>query len=106
VPYVNRARARCVAHASVRQGRCRSCSHQFLPWDAVVRQHAVVCAGLGVLSPEQIVRARKRLGLTQQQLATASGFGIASIRRWETGVKVQNVSSDRLLRVVLKLHRA
>ncbi len=106
VPYVNRARAKCVAHASVRQGRCRSCGHQFLPWDAVVRQHAAVCAGLGVLSPEQIVRARKRLGLTQEQLAAASGFGIASIRRWETGVKVQNMSSDRLLRMVLKLRPA
>jgi DNA-binding transcriptional regulator YiaG len=72
----------------------------------VVRQHAAVCAGLGVLSPEQIVRARKRLGLMQEQLAAASGFGNPSIRRWETGVNVQNVSSDRLLRVVSKLRRA
>jgi hypothetical protein len=37
------------------------------------------------------------------QVAAASGFGIASIRRWETGVTVQNGSSDRLLRLVLGL---
>jgi len=100
---MNRARVRCAAHASIRQARCRACAHEFLPWDAVCRQHAAICAALGILSPEQIVRARKKLGMTQEQLAAASGFGIASIRRWETGATVQNASSDRLLRVVLRL---
>ena len=100
---MNRAKLRCTAHASVRQARCRACAHEFLPWDAVGRQHAAVCAALGVMSPEQIIRARKKLGMTQEQLAAASGFGIASIRRWETGATVPNASSDRLLRIVLGL---
>ena len=47
--------------------------------------------------------ARNRLGLTQQELATRTGFGIASIKRWETGRNLQNVSSDRALRAVLEI---
>jgi DNA-binding transcriptional regulator YiaG len=56
-------------------------------------QESHVVHRLSVLSPEQIVRVRKCLGLPQEQLAAVSGFGIASICRWETGVAVQNASS-------------
>jgi hypothetical protein len=38
-------------------------------------------------------------------LAAASGSGIASIRRLETGATVQNASTGRLLRMVLKVRR-
>ena len=103
VPYTDRSRMPAVALARVPHGECLSCGLQFRTWEAAVAQHAAVCAARGVVSPEQIVRARKKLGMTQEQLAAASGFGIASIRRWETGATVQNASSDRLLRVVLRL---
>ncbi|MFM8818448.1 MAG: type II TA system antitoxin MqsA family protein, partial [Phycisphaerales bacterium] len=99
VPYTDRSRMPAVTLARVPHGECLSCGLQFRTWEATVAQHAAVCAARGVVSPEQIVRARKKLGMTQEQLAAASGFGIASIRRWETGATVQNASSDRLLRV-------
>jgi transcriptional regulator with XRE-family HTH domain len=62
-----------------------------------------VCFARGLLAPEDIVTARKRLGITQQELAARSGCGIASIKRWESGRKFQNVSSDRALRAVLEI---
>ena len=103
VPYTDRSRKPAVALARVPHGECLSCGLQFRTWEAAVAQHAAVCAARGVVPPEEIIRARKKLGMTQEQLAAASGFGIASIRRWETGATVPNASSDRLLRIVLGL---
>lgn len=103
VPFMGRGRVPSVAQAKVPHGECLSCGLQFRTWEAAVAQHAAVCAARGVLSPEQIVAARRKRLMTQEQLAAASGFGIASIRRWETGATVQNGSSDRLLRLVLGL---
>jgi len=40
--------------------------------------------------------------MTQEQFAAHSGFGVASIRRWERGVRIQTVSSDRHLRALLE----
>lgn len=101
VPFMSRAKVKMTARARVPKGCCRSCGHGFLPWEALLLQHAAVCRQLGVLAPEEIVAARKRRRLTQEQLAAETGFGIASIRRWETGANIQNSSSDRLLRMVL-----
>jgi len=49
---------------------------------------------------EQIVEARKKLNLTQEDLASAANVGIASIRRWETG-QIQTKPMDDVLRNAL-----
>ena len=103
VPYFNRAGAERTATAVVRVATCGTCGFAARPSDSVLAEHAAVCRHSGLLAPEDIVAARNRLGLTQQELATRSGFGIASIKRWETGRNLQNVSSDRALRAVLEL---
>ncbi|MBN1142044.1 MAG: helix-turn-helix domain-containing protein [Deltaproteobacteria bacterium] len=54
----------------------------------------------GLLSGAEIRRLRERKGLTQQALAEALNVGIASIKRWETGV-IQSRSMDTLLRTLL-----
>jgi hypothetical protein len=38
--------------------------------------------------------------MSQAEFAKVTGFGIASVKRWETGALVQNQSADRLLRLI------
>jgi putative zinc finger/helix-turn-helix YgiT family protein len=54
--------------------------------------------GNGLLSSAQIVAARTRLGMSQQQFAEHLGTGSASVKRWEAG-KVQERSMDELIRL-------
>jgi len=53
-----------------------------------------------LLTGEQIIEARKKLGWTQEKLARAANVGIASIKRWETG-QIQTKAMDNILRSVL-----
>ncbi len=53
-----------------------------------------------LLTGEQIIEARKKLGWTQENLARAANVGIASIKRWETG-QIQTKAMDDILRRVL-----
>jgi putative zinc finger/helix-turn-helix YgiT family protein len=57
----------------------------------------------GLLTSEEIRRLRQGKGMSQQALADALDVGIASIKRWETGV-VQSKSMDVLLRNFLEDH--
>ncbi|MBW6510870.1 MAG: type II toxin-antitoxin system MqsA family antitoxin [Desulfuromonadaceae bacterium] len=61
-------------------------------------RHAV-----GLLSSEEIRQLRQKQGFSQQALAEALEVGVASIKRWETGV-VQSKSMDNLLRTLLQDH--
>lgn len=66
-------------------------------------QHAIAEAyrqQVGLLTGEEIKRLRKEKGMTQADLAEISGFGIASIKRWETGA-IQTQSADKTLRLHL-----
>ena len=38
--------------------------------------------------------------MSQAEFAKVTGFGLASVKRWETGAIVQNQSADRLLRLL------
>ena len=54
----------------------------------------------GLLTGEDIKRLRKEKEMTQSDLAELSGFGLASIKRWETGA-IQSQSADKTLRLHL-----
>ncbi|MDO9583505.1 MAG: helix-turn-helix domain-containing protein [Desulfomicrobium sp.] len=56
---------------------------------------------VGLLGSEDIRRLRQEKGLSQQGLADALDVGVASIKRWETGV-IQSKSMDTLLRSFLQ----
>lgn len=58
---------------------------------------------VGLLSGEEIRRLRQQRGLSQQALADELEVGIASIKRWETGI-IQSKSMDTLLRTLLEEH--
>ena len=55
----------------------------------------------GLLTGEDIKSLRKKRGLTQQELADLLKIGVASIKRWETGL-IQSKSMDRALRLQLE----
>ena len=54
-----------------------------------------------LLTSREIKSLREAKGLTQQQLADAMNVGIASVKRWETGM-IQSKSMDHALRMQLQ----
>ncbi len=55
---------------------------------------------VGLLTGKEIVEGRKKLNLTQDDLAKKMSVGIASIKRWE-GAGIQSKSMDQALRSAL-----
>ncbi|MCP4668871.1 MAG: DUF4065 domain-containing protein [Deltaproteobacteria bacterium] len=60
---------------------------------------------VGLLTGDKIKSLRKSRRLTQQQLAELMNIGVASIKRWETGL-IQSKAMDRSLRVHLQGYHA
>jgi putative zinc finger/helix-turn-helix YgiT family protein len=56
---------------------------------------------VGLLTGTEIVEGRKRMKLTQEELAKRMNVGIASIKRWE-GASIQSKSMDQALRIALR----
>ena len=69
--------------------------------DAEDIRHEAVCRHLRRLSPAQVLAAREQSGLSQAEFSRITGFGSASLSRWETGAQIQNVACDRLLRLIV-----
>lgn len=86
--------------ATVPVWSCADCDDQYTDGDAEDIRHEVVCRHLGRLTPREIQDFRERQDLTQARLGQISGFGIASIKRWETGNQIQSLSADRYLRLI------
>jgi putative zinc finger/helix-turn-helix YgiT family protein len=55
----------------------------------------------GLMTAKQIVKYRKKQGITQAQLAERMNVGIASIKRWE-GATIQTRSMDRMMRMAFE----
>ncbi len=79
---------------------CSACAFSFTGAEAEVARHDAVCAHLGLLNPAQVRAVREGLGMSQDQFAQMSGFGKASLGRWERGELLPNRSSDNLLRLL------
>ncbi len=80
--------------------RCGGCGFEYLDDVAEAARHEAVCAHLGVLSPGKIRSLRMSYGLSRSDFAQLTGFGEATIARWERGALVQNVANDRYLRLL------
>jgi putative zinc finger/helix-turn-helix YgiT family protein len=80
---------------------CGHCGDAYTDGDAEDLRHEAVCRHLGVLSPVQIRALREQHKMSQAEFAKVTGFGVASLKRWETGALIQNQSADRLLRLIL-----
>lgn len=77
---------------------CETCDEAYFGDGAEEIKHEAVCTFLGRLSPKEIVQLRKKLSMSQAQLADATEIGIASIKRWERGLIIQGAALDRQLR--------
>ena len=54
----------------------------------------------GMLSGEELLKVRERLGLTQNQAAKIFGGGIKAFAKYERGEVIQSAAMDTLLRIV------
>ena len=81
--------------------RCKSCGYEWTGADAEDARQAAVCRHLGRLTPKEVRGVREMYQMSQAEFSRVTGLGEASLSRWETGAQVQNVSSDRLLRLIL-----
>ena len=82
---------------------CEGCGEQYLGPEAEDIKHDAVCAFLGRMTPSEIKSLRLSFQMLQDQFADFTGYGIASIKRWETGAQIQSESVDKHLRLLRAL---
>jgi putative transcriptional regulator len=52
------------------------------------------------VKPDEIQKARKRLGLSQDQFANAFGVSASTLRKWEQGQRSPTGAAKTLLKVI------
>ena len=80
--------------------RCEDCDFEYLDDEAERLKHGEVCQHLGVLRPDEIRHIRKGFDMTRAKFAQVTGFGEASLNRWENGLTIQTYAYDRYLRLL------
>ncbi|WP_199823796.1 type II TA system antitoxin MqsA family protein [Labrenzia sp. OB1] len=83
--------------ATVPVYECGECGEMYTGDEAEQLRHEAVCKHLGRLTPKEIKAIRDSYDLTQEKFAEVSGFGVASIKRWERGNQIQGESANNLL---------
>ena len=53
-----------------------------------------------VVKPDDIQKARKRLGLSQDQFADAFGVSASTLRKWEQGQRSPTGAAKTLLKII------
>jgi putative zinc finger/helix-turn-helix YgiT family protein len=79
---------------------CRACGERYTDHRGEEIRHARVCEFLGRLTPAEIRELREGIGYTQSQWADLTGFGVASVKRWESGALIQGLAQDRYMRLL------
>jgi putative zinc finger/helix-turn-helix YgiT family protein len=89
--------------------KCLVCDCEWTAGDAEEIRHEAICRHLKRLAPMQVLAVREQIGISQAEFSRVTGFGEASLSRWETGAQIQNMACDRLLRLIAadpsNLHR-
>lgn len=86
-------------HARIPVHCCDSCDFEFLGREGRRIKHEAVCRHLELLTPAEIRRIRERHGMSRTDFAVITGFGEATLNRWERGAVIQNRANDRYLRL-------
>ena len=87
---------------------CQGCGYEFTNGGAEDARHDAICRHLGRIPPKKILELRKANNLSQVEFAALSGFGTASLSRWESGQLIQSAANDNLLYLLLEksnIHR-
>jgi len=54
------------------------------------------------MTPDEVHRARKALGLSQSKFAALLGVHLVTVKKWETGAQGMRATADRLIRLLLE----
>jgi putative zinc finger/helix-turn-helix YgiT family protein len=98
-PYLH-GKDQVILEAQVPVWKCDACESEFTDDRAEEIRHDTVCRYLGRLTPAELRAIRERYHLSQQDWAARTGFGAASIKRWETGNLIQEKAADNYLRLL------
>ena len=84
---------------------CNNCDREFISKPQILQNEAALRAAkkdyAGLLSSEEIIRARRTLSLTQEQAARVFGGGRNAFSKYERGEVSQSVAMDKLIRICL-----
>lgn len=80
--------------------QCADCGTSFTSEEAEELRHEAVCRYLGRLTPSEVKAVREQYDLSQQEWAAKTGFGVASVKRWEAGNLIQERAADNYLRLL------
>jgi putative zinc finger/helix-turn-helix YgiT family protein len=84
--------------------RCTACGEEYYQAGQVDAMHARAAEqarqARGLLTPDDMIRLRLDLGLTQMALDGALGASPGTAGRWERGSVVQPAVADRLMRLL------
>ena len=93
---------------SIAYSLCNNCEREFISKPQILQNEAALRAAKkdydGLLSSEEIIRARRTLSLTQEQAARVFGGGRNAFSKYERGEVSQSVAMDKLIRICLN-HR-
>jgi putative zinc finger/helix-turn-helix YgiT family protein len=92
-----------VLQARVPVWTCKSCHDQLMGEEAEELMHDAVCQHLGRLTPREVRSIRSTFSMLQDEFAELTGYGTASIKRWEAGSQIQSESADKHLRLIRSL---
>ncbi|UCH86457.1 MAG: type II toxin-antitoxin system MqsA family antitoxin, partial [Dehalococcoidia bacterium] len=83
---------------------CDSCGSEYATPEQMeqTQQRAVAAirAEEGLLTPEEILRIRRKYGLSQAELEALLRTGPKTVVRWERGTVFQSAAADTLLRLL------
>lgn len=103
---VHDGRSYTVTLPSLRRFRCRNCGEVVLDTEATEQISQAFRRQAGLLTPEEIRQNRKKLGLTQEELAERLSVAEATLSRWENGWQIQQRCLDKLMRLFFELPEA
>ena len=93
---------------SIAYSLCNNCDREFISKPQILQNESALRAVKkdydGLLSSEEIIRARRTLSLTQEQAARVFGGGRNAFSKYERGEVSQSVAMDKLIRICLN-HR-
>jgi putative zinc finger/helix-turn-helix YgiT family protein len=89
---------------NLRYHKCPECDEKFIipgiDDDPIENAVSIYRSRHNLLMPEEIRAFREKYDMTQNDLASILGFGLATISRYESG-KLQDESQDRLIRLAM-----
>ena len=87
---------------------CSDCGREFVPKPQILRGEIAFRNAKkkydGLLSSEEICKARTKLSISQEQASKVFGGGKNAFSKYERGEVSQSVAMDKLIRVCLKHH--